>query len=66
MALGPIIQQTSVLDLHIQGALGTFSVSPAAPDAPSIPVKYIQTHISFDMDGSMPRDNQHENARQSG
>jgi hypothetical protein len=52
MAIGPIIQQTSVLDLHIQGALGSFSVTPEAPDAPSIPVKYIQTHISFDMDGS--------------
>jgi hypothetical protein len=52
MAVGPIIQQASVLDLHIQGALGSFSVTPEAPDAPSIPVKYIQTHISFDMDGS--------------
>jgi hypothetical protein len=52
MGLGPIIQQTVVLDLHIQGALGMFSVLPAAPDVPSIPVKYIQTHISFDMDGS--------------
>ncbi len=52
MAIGPIFQQASVLDLHIQGALGTFSVTPAAPDTPSIPVKYIQTHISFDMDGS--------------
>src|SRR3984957_5559069 len=51
MVLGPIINVTSVLDLPVEGALGTFSVTPAAPDAPSIPVKYIQTHITFDLDG---------------
>jgi hypothetical protein len=51
MALGPIINVSSVLDLRIEGALGNFSVTPAAPDSPSIPVKYIQTHITFDLDG---------------
>jgi hypothetical protein len=51
MGIGPILNVDSVLDLRVEGALGTFSVTPAAPDAPSIPVKYIQTHISFDLDG---------------
>jgi hypothetical protein len=51
MGLGPILSAASVLDLLVEGALGTFSVTPAAPDAPSIPVKYIQTHITFDLDG---------------
>jgi hypothetical protein len=51
MALGPILKVASVLDLPIEGAMGTFSVTPAAPDSPSIPVKYIQTHITFDLDG---------------
>lgn len=51
MVNGPIINVESVLDLHVQGAIGTFSVTPAAPDTPSIPVKYIQTHITFDLDG---------------
>jgi hypothetical protein len=48
----PILNVVSGLDLEIQGALGSFSVTPAAPESPSIPVKYIQTHISFDLDGS--------------
>ena len=47
----PILNVVSGLDLEIQGSLGTFSVTPAAPESPSIPVKYIQTHISFDLDG---------------
>jgi hypothetical protein len=47
----PILNVVSGLDLEISGALGTFSVTPAAPESPSIPVKYIQTHISFDLDG---------------
>jgi hypothetical protein len=51
MGIGPIIDVPSVLDLTVEGAVGTFSVTPAAPDAPSIPVKYIQTHINFDLDG---------------
>ena len=51
MGIGPILNVASVLDLRIEGALSTFSVTPAAPDAPSIPVKYIQTHITFDLDG---------------
>jgi hypothetical protein len=51
MGIGPIIDVSSVLDLTVEGAVGTFSVTPAAPDAPSIPVKYIQTHINFDLDG---------------
>src|SRR4051812_39695546 len=51
MGLGPILSVASVLDLRVEGALGTFSVTPAAPDSPSIPVKYIQTHITFDLDG---------------
>ena len=51
MSLGPILNVASVLDLRVDGALGTFSVTPAAPDSPSIPVKYIQTHITFDLDG---------------
>lgn len=51
MVLGPIINVAPVLDLLVEGALGTFSVTPEQPDAPSIPVKYIQTHITFDLDG---------------
>jgi hypothetical protein len=51
MGLGPILSVASVLDLRVEGALGTFSVTPAAPDSPSISVKYIQTHITFDLDG---------------
>jgi hypothetical protein len=51
MVLGPIISVTSVLDLPVEGALGTFSVTPDAPASPSIPVKYIQTHVTFDLDG---------------
>jgi hypothetical protein len=51
MGLAPILSVASVLDLRVEGAVGTFSVKPAAPDSPSIPVKYIQTHITFDLDG---------------
>jgi hypothetical protein len=47
----PILNVVSGLDLEISGAMGTFSVTPALPESPSIPVKYIQTHISFDLDG---------------
>jgi hypothetical protein len=52
MGIGPILKVVSGLDLEISGALGSFSVKPAAPNQPSIPVRYIQTHITFNLDGS--------------
>jgi hypothetical protein len=52
MGIGPILKIVSGLDLEISGALGSFSVKPAAPNQPSIPVRYIQTHITFNLDGS--------------
>ncbi len=51
MSLGPILNTTSVLDLRIEGALGTFSVQNIEKSSVSIPVKYIQTHITFEFDG---------------
>lgn len=51
MGIGPILNVVSGLDLHISGSLGSFSVRPAAPEVPSIPVKYLQTHVTFDLDG---------------
>ena len=51
MSVGPIIDIAPELDLRVEGAVGSFSVSPAAPGVPSLPVKYIQTHITFDLDG---------------
>ena len=52
MGIGPILKVVSGLDLEISGAVGIFSVKPAAPNQPSIPVRYIQTHITFNLDGS--------------
>lgn len=52
MGIGPILRIVSGLDLEIAGSLGSFSVKPAAPNQPSIPVRYIQTHINFNLDGS--------------
>jgi len=51
MAIAPILNVVSGLDLHISGAIGSFSVKPAAPASPSLPVKYLQTHVTFDLDG---------------
>ncbi len=50
---GPILPPPrSVLDLEVSGAIATFSVPSEESDRPSIPVKFIQTHVSFQLDGS--------------
>jgi hypothetical protein len=45
-----ILDDTSVLDLEISGAVGSFAVKPDDFHS-SIPVRYIQTHVRFSLDG---------------
>jgi len=45
-----IVETPSSLNLDIKGAVGQFSVKPSGGGAGSIPVRYIQTHLTFSLE----------------
>lgn len=47
-----IVDQQTALNLEIRGALGNFCVKPAGDGTASVPVRYIQTHLTFSLDDS--------------
>ena len=51
MSEDPILDSPPVLDLHISGPVGKFTVKPGPGKESSVPVWYIQSHIKFSLDG---------------
>ena len=47
-----ILETPSSLDLEIRGAIGQFAVKPSGNGTGSIPVRYVQTHLTFALDNS--------------